>query len=126
MSLYNKFTSLVKDASERLKILDAAILVNREGLILASVVGKQFSEERIGALAAQFCAHCERFSQNIGHDEFEITLINSKTGYIVISSLKDKLYFIAKSKTKSKIGDVMSTALSIINELKEFEDEITV
>ena len=107
MSLYNTFTTLVKEANEKLKVLDAAILVDTDGLILASAVSKQFSEERIGALAAQFCSHCERFSQNIGHEEFELTLINSKTGYIVLTSLKDKVYFVAKSQVKSKIGDVM-------------------
>lgn len=125
MSLYNKFTSIVKDASERIKVLDAAILVNTEGLILASVVGKQFSEERIGALAAQFCGHCERFSQNIGHEEFELTLINSKTGYVVLCGLKDKIYFVAKSQVKSKIGDVMTVSLQIIKDLKELEGEIS-
>jgi predicted regulator of Ras-like GTPase activity (Roadblock/LC7/MglB family) len=124
VSLYNKFSDIVKDANKRIKVLDAAILVNSEGLILASVVGKQFSEERIGALAAQFCSHCERFSQNIGHEEFELTLVNSKTGYVVLCGLSNKIYFVAKSQNKSKIGDVMSVALKVIADLRELEDEI--
>ena len=92
MSPYQKFTELVEAVNRNSRVLDAAILVNSDGLILASSVQHPFSEESIGALGAQFSSNCEQFSQNIGHGEFEITLVSSKKGYAVTSNLKNKIY----------------------------------
>ncbi|MCB0279870.1 MAG: roadblock/LC7 domain-containing protein [Calditrichaeota bacterium] len=124
MSPYQKFTELVEAVNRNSRVLDAAILVNSDGLILASSVQHPFSEESIGALGAQFSSNCEQFSQNIGHGEFEITLVSSKKGYAVTSNLKNKIYFVAKAVEKTDIATVMSSALKVVNELKKMEKEL--
>ena len=124
MTPYEKFTDLVESLNENSRVLDAAILVNADGLILASAVQQQFSDEKIGALGAQYASNCEQFSQSIGHGEFEISLISSKKGYAVISNVKNKIFFIAKAHEKADVGKVMSGALTIVKELKKMEKDL--
>lgn len=123
---YQKFTKLVHEVNKKSPVIDAAVLVNSDGLILASVVQKQHSDERIGALGAQFGSQCEQFSQSLGHGEFEINLLSSNSGYVVISNLKNKIYFVAKAYEKADIALVMSSSIKVVNELKRIEEDFLI
>jgi predicted regulator of Ras-like GTPase activity (Roadblock/LC7/MglB family) len=123
MTPFQKFTHLVNDVNSKSKVLDAAILVNADGLILASAVQKQLSDERIGALGAQFGAYCEQFSRQVGHGQFEINLLSSKNGFVVVSNVSNKIFFIAKASEKSDVAIVMSSSMKVVKELKKMEKE---
>jgi len=94
---------------------DAAIIVNSEGLAIASV--NTSSEDRIAVMIASLHSMGEKFSLDLSKGNVEQFYIKTSDGYILLKDINENAIIGLIAKDSSKLGLLMMYLDSATNEI---------
>ncbi len=97
--------------------IEAAALVSVDGLMIASVLPSEISEDRIAAMSAAILSVAEHITRELKRGKFEMSIIRGEHGYIVVTDAGPDAVLVAIAGKEAKLGlifhVVRSTAKSV-------------
>ncbi len=99
---------LMVDRMEELKAsspdIEAAAVVSIDGLIIASALPAEFSEDRISAMSAAMLSLGEQIAGEMGRGNLEQVHIKGETGYIVLTAVGEDAVLTVLAGEQAKLG----------------------
>jgi predicted regulator of Ras-like GTPase activity (Roadblock/LC7/MglB family) len=82
----------------------AAALVSVDGLIIASALLPEMSEDRVSAMSAAMLSLGEQISKEMGRGSLEQVHIKGDNGYVVLMSVGEKAVLTGLVNLQAKLG----------------------
>ena len=101
--------------------IEAAAVISIEGLTVASSIGDEVDEERLGAMSAAMQALGERIADELGRGTLDQVMIQGDAGYALLMPLDENSVLCALAGQEAKLGLVyldMRRALTALRELR--------
>ncbi len=101
--------------------IEAAAVISIEGLTVASSIGDEVDEERLGAMSAAMQALGERIADELGRGTLDQVMIQGDAGYALLMPLDENSVLCALAGQEAKLGLVyldMRRALTTLRELR--------
>ena len=101
--------------------IEAAAVISIEGLTVASSIGDEINEERLGAMSAAMLALGERIADELGRGALDQVMIQGDAGYAVLMPLDENTVLCALAGEEAKLGLVyldMRRALTALRKLR--------
>jgi len=101
--------------------IEASAVMSRDGLSVASVLGKGVDPDRLGAMCAALLGLAETTAKELNRGDLRQVLIHGSTGYMLVTQVGEEavlavasrpgtnlgMVFVEAKKTASKIADVL-------------------
>lgn len=84
--------------------IEAAALVSVDGLIIASALLPEMSEDRVSAMSAAMLSLGEQISKEMGRGSLEQVHIKGDNGYVVLMSVGEKAVLTGLVNLQAKLG----------------------
>jgi len=84
--------------------IEAAAVVSIDGLIIASALLPEMSEDRVSAMSAAMLSLGEQISKEMGRGSLEMVHIKGNNGYVVLMAVGEKAVLTALVNQQAKLG----------------------
>jgi uncharacterized protein len=84
--------------------IEAAAVVSVDGLIIASALTPEMSEDRVSAMSAAMLSLGEQIGKEMGRGVLEQVHIKGTSGYIVLIAVGEKAVLTSLVKLEAKLG----------------------
>ena len=101
--------------------IEAAAVISIEGLTVASSVGDEISEERLGAMSAAMLALGERIAAELGRGTLDEVMIKGDAGYAVLMPLDENSVLCALAGEEAKLGLIYLDMRRALMELRALQ-----
>lgn len=117
MSRTDNLNRVLRGLSTTTPDVEAAAIVDNDGLVLASSLPADMEEDSVAAMSAALLGISERISGELGRGDLEMTMIRGGTGYIVLTRAGEDSVLMVLTTKKAKLGliflDVKRTSAEI-------------
>jgi predicted regulator of Ras-like GTPase activity (Roadblock/LC7/MglB family) len=107
--------------------IEAAAVVSIDGLIIASALLPEMSEDRVSAMSAAMLSLGEQISKEMGRGSLEMVHIKGDNGYVVLMAVGEKAVLTALVNQHAKLGmiflDMRHTADDLCDILSQVYSE---
>ena len=104
MSRTEQLTKLIKQLSTTTPDVEAAAIVDNDGLIIASSLPQGIEEEGVAAMTAALLGISERIASELSRGEFEMVMIKGGQGYAVITRSGPESVLAVLTTQNAKLG----------------------
>ena len=104
MSRTDNLNRVLRGLSTTTPDVEAAAIVDNDGLVLASSLPADMEEDSVAAMSAALLGISERISGELGRGDLEMTMIRGGTGYIVLTRAGEDSVLMVLTTKKAKLG----------------------
>ena len=101
--------------------IEAAAVISIEGLTVASSVGDEINEARLGAMSAAMLALGERIAAELGRGTLDEVMIKGDAGYAVLMPLDENSVLCALAGEEAKLGLIYLDMRRALMELRALQ-----
>lgn len=101
--------------------IEAAAVISIEGLTVASSVGDEIDEARLGAMSAAMLALGERIAAELGRGTLDEVMIKGDAGYAVLMPLDENSVLCALASEEAKLGLIYLDMRRALMELRALQ-----
>ncbi len=101
--------------------IEAAAVISIEGLTVASSVGDEIDEARLGAMSAAMLALGERIAAELGRGTLDEVMIKGDAGYAVLMPLDENSVLCALAGEEAKLGLIYLDMRRALMELRALQ-----
>ena len=105
-SINKVISDFVKSASS----IQAAAVMTRDGIPIASRLDKDVDEERLSAMSASLLSLADRAAKELAQGDLEQILIDSTEGFLLMLKVGERAVLAVVSSQKSRLGMLLVEA----------------
>ncbi len=99
--------------------IEAAAIVSLDGLIIASALPENMSEDRVSAMSAAILSLSESISQEMGRGGLEQVFTKGENGYVILTTISEHAGLTVITNQQAKPGlvilEMQRTAQDLVN-----------
>lgn len=104
MSRADQIQKAIKTLSNNTPDIEAAAVIDNDGLIIASALAADTDEDSVAAMSAALLGLGERIVQELKRGDFEIISLKGTEGYIILSRCGPEAVLSVLADKKAKLG----------------------
>lgn len=104
--------------------IESSALISKDGLTLVSQLNKGVNEDHIGAMSAALLSVGNRMIENLTHSSTNSIMIQSQTGYVIVTAVTDELLLTVMTRPDSQLGMVFHDIKTAANSAREIVHDI--
>lgn len=117
MAKADQITKLIKSLSTTTPDVEAAAVIDNDGLVIASALPQGIDDDSVAAMSAALLGIGERIVRELGRGNFEIVMIKGDAGYLVLTRTGPDAVLAVLAAKSAKLGliflDVTRTAKEV-------------
>ena len=121
MSRAENMNRAIRALSTTTPDVEAAAVVDSDGLMMASSLPQDIDEESVAAMSAALLGISERISMELGRGDFQLNLVRGAKGLTLMTRCGPDAVLVVLTTPKAKLGllflDVKRTASELANVL---------
>lgn len=123
MNRAESMMKLLKQLSNVSPDIEAAAIVDNDGLMIASSLSPDVEEDSVAAMTAALLSLGERVGEELKRGDFELVMLRGSTGYAILARTGKDAVLTVMAKAQAKLGlvflDVNRAAREIVKLLAE-------
>lgn len=116
-SKVEKVTDILRSIRTTSPEVIGAVVVSRDGFIVASVIPTEIDEDLIGGMASTLLGVGERIAADLMRSEMEQIYVRSPKGYIIVNAAGPDSALVLLVTRDAKLGMIFIELKRIVNEL---------
>lgn len=104
MSRSEKITELLRTLSNSSPDIEAAAVVDNDGLLIASALPADIEEDRVAAMSAALLGMSERIVRELSRGEFSLVMIRGSEGFTVVCRCGGDAVLTVLAASSAKLG----------------------
>lgn len=104
MSRTEKLTRLLRNLSTSTPDVEAAAIIDNDGLMIATSLGQDTDEDSVAAMSAALLGLGERISEELTRGDLEMVMLRGKDGYVVLTRSGPEAVLTVLARKKAKLG----------------------
>lgn len=104
MSRSEQVSKLLKTLSTTTPDVEAAAVVDNDGLMIASALPSDIEEDRVAAMSAALLGMSERIVRELGRGSFSLVMIRGTSGYTIVSRCGNESVLMVLATETAKLG----------------------
>lgn len=104
MSRSEKITELLRTLSNSSPDIEAAAVVDNDGLLIASALPADIEEDRVAAMSAALLGMSERIVRELSRGEFSLVMIRGGAGFTVVCRSGADAVLTVLAASSAKLG----------------------
>lgn len=96
--------SRLQDLQKTVPEIEAAAVVSMDGLIIASALPPDMSEDRVSAMSAAILSLAESISSEMGRGSLEQVFTKGNNGYVILTSINEHAGLTVLATDQAKPG----------------------
>ncbi|MEZ4385203.1 MAG: roadblock/LC7 domain-containing protein [Nannocystaceae bacterium] len=104
MSRSEKITELLRTLSNGSADIEAAAVVDNDGLLIASALPADIEEERVAAMSAALLGMSERIVRELARGEFSLVMIRGSEGFTIVCRCGEDAVLTLLAAASAKLG----------------------
>lgn len=117
MSRSEQITKLLKNLSTTTPDIEAAAIVDNDGLMMASALPADVEDDRVAAMSAALLGMSDRITRELHRGSFSLVMIRGSSGYAILVRCGPEAVLTVLATESAKLGliflDVTRTAKEI-------------
>ncbi len=112
-----QISKLLKTLSTTTPDIEAAAVVDNDGLMIASALGQDVDDDSVAAMSAALLGMSERIARELGRGAFSVAMLKGSVGYTILTRCGAEAVLTVLATESAKLGliflDVSRTAKDI-------------
>lgn len=104
MSRSEKLTRAIRSLSNATPDIEAAAVVDHDGLMMASSLPQDVEDESVAAMSAALLGLSERINEELNRGDFEMVMIRGSDGYVVLAQCGPDAVLTVLTSKRAKLG----------------------
>ena len=104
MSRADSITKLIKQLASNTPDLEASAVIDNDGLMIASALGRDVDDEAVAAMSAALLGIGERIVRELKRGDFEMVMTRGSDGYIILVRCGRDAVLSVLTSSGAKIG----------------------
>jgi len=100
--------------------IEAAAVVSLDGLIIASALPPEISEDRVSAMSAAILSLAESISHEMGRGSLEQVFTKGSNGYVILTAINEQAGLTVLANEQAKPGLVFLEMRRVATDLANF------
>lgn len=117
MSRADQLTKMVKTISTSIADVEAAAIVDNDGLLMASSLPQEMENDSVAAMSAAMLGMSERIVSELRRGNFEVVMLRGGDGYVFIARCGPEAVLTLLANSKAKLGLVFLEAARAAKEI---------
>lgn len=117
MSRTERLTKLTRELANGTPDIEAAAIVDLDGLMIASTLPADVEDDSVAAMSAALLGISERISGELKRGSFEMVMVRGDAGYVVIASAGSDAVLAVLTTTSAKLGLIFLDVKRASNEI---------
>lgn len=105
--------------------IESSALISKDGLTLVSQLNKGVNEDHIGAMSAAMLSVGNRMIENLAHSSTNSIMIQSSSGYVIVTAVTDDLLLTVMTRPDSQLGMVFHDIKTAANSARAIVEEVS-
>lgn len=111
--------SRLQELQKTIPEIEAAAVVSLDGLIIASALPAEISEDRVSAMSAAILSLAESISTEMGRGPLEQVFTKGSNGYVILTAINERAGLTVLANERAKPGLVFLEMSRVAQELTE-------
>ncbi len=94
----------LRELQQTMPEVEAAAIVSLDGLIIASALPENMSEDRVSAMSAAILSLAESISQEMGRGSLEQVFTKGENGYVILTTISEHAGLTVITNQQAKPG----------------------
>lgn len=94
----------LRDLQASSQDVEAAAIVSVDGLTMASVMPKDYEEDRVSAMSAAMLSLGERIAGELGRGGLDTVYVKGQSGYVILMAVGDEAVLTVLAREQAKLG----------------------
>jgi predicted regulator of Ras-like GTPase activity (Roadblock/LC7/MglB family) len=94
----------LRELQQTMPEVEAAAIVSLDGLIIASALPENMSEDRVSAMSAAILSLSESISQEMGRGSLEQVFTKGENGYVILTTISEHAGLTVITNQQAKPG----------------------
>ncbi|MCA9691996.1 MAG: roadblock/LC7 domain-containing protein [Myxococcales bacterium] len=104
MSRAEQMTKIIRTLSTTTPDIEAAAVVDNDGLMMASSLPQDVEDDAVAAMSAALLGMSERIVGELGRGSFELNMIRGDQGYTILTRAGHEAVLIVLTSASAKLG----------------------
>ena len=104
MSRAEQMTKIIRTLSTTTPDIEAAAVVDNDGLMMASSLPQDVEDDAVAAMSAALLGMSERIVGELGSGSFELNMIRGDQGYTILTRAGHEAVLIVLTSASAKLG----------------------
>ncbi|MCB9778770.1 MAG: roadblock/LC7 domain-containing protein [Alphaproteobacteria bacterium] len=104
MSRAEQIVKLIKTLSTNTPDVEAAAVIDNDGLMIASALSQDMDDDSVAAMSAALLGLGERITGELERGEFELVMVRGDQGYLILTRCGDEAVMAVLTGKKAKLG----------------------
>lgn len=104
MNRAESMMKLLKGLSSMSPDIEAAAIVDNDGLMIASSLSADFEEGSVSAMTAGLLSLSERVGEELRRGEFEVVMLRGSSGYAILARAGKEAVLTILARSSAKLG----------------------
>lgn len=104
MSRSEEISKLLKNLSTTTPDIEAAAVVDNDGLLIASALPGDIEEDRVAAMSAALLGMSERIVRELGRGNFSLVMIRGTEGFTILARCGSEAVLTVLATSSAKLG----------------------
>ncbi len=104
MSRSEQMTKVLRTLSTTTPDIEAAAVVDNDGLMMASSLPQDIADDAVAAMSAALLGMSERIVAELARGKFELNLIRGTDGYTILSRAGGEAVLMVLASQRAKLG----------------------
>lgn len=100
------FDSILKDLHNASYEIEASALMSADGIMLASHLPKETSDDKMAAMSAAMLSLSDRMVGDLSGGETDRVMIQSSVGYVIVTAVSAEILLTVVAQPDAKLGMV--------------------
>jgi len=104
LSRLDQLTTALNELQSSTTDVEASAVVSVDGLIIASALPSDATEDRVAAMSAAMLSLGERIAMELGRGALEQVYVKGDQGYVILMSVGDEAVLTVLAHSRAKLG----------------------
>ncbi|MCK6525512.1 roadblock/LC7 domain-containing protein [Myxococcota bacterium] len=104
MSRAEQITKLIKSLSTTTPDIEAAAVVDNDGLMMASSLPQDVDEDSVAAMSSALQGISERIASELNRGSFELVMVRGGDGFAILTRCSDEAVLSVLTSKNAKLG----------------------
>jgi uncharacterized protein len=107
----------LRDLQKSSQDVEAAAVVSVDGLSMASVMPREYEEDRVSAMSAAMLSLGERIAGELGRGSLDTVYVRGQSGYVILMSVGQEAVLTVLAREQAKLGLIFLDMSRAVKEL---------
>ncbi|MDD4910862.1 MAG: roadblock/LC7 domain-containing protein [Sideroxydans sp.] len=112
----------LRELNAAMSDIEASAYISLDGYTIAAELASGVDSNRLGAICASMHALAQRASQEIKHGAFNLLLIESEQGYMLLVKSSVEAMLVVSTKPSKSLGMIASVSKQFAEKLKRIQE----